>query len=421
MKTAVAYLRRSRVDTARPGTISYEQQLAAVRKLAAEHGDDPDTLLVLEDWGRSGRAEKQAAREAYARLEAMLTEGSVSAIYSYTISRLARSMEILGRLAKLCQDAGVPIRCADGYSPDVSTATGRMVLSILGAVAQWQAEWTQERATEALAIRRVRGDHMGPAPYGYRMRGGKLHADPREDVDVLVAAFLEAGTYQGAARLLTTRGVPTRTGRRWAASSLKPMLERYAPKMLPDHPKRGRRPIRDFVLGGLLRCGRPGCGATLTGRHLRSGNVAYECRRAAGIPDHGHPRSVAEAAVLPFVRSEAARLRVPAAVKMGMDADAGAREALEERRRRVIDNFESILIDRAERDAKMLAIADELERLEATAQIVALPPAVDFDWPPAELGAVLRAVFEYVELDDQMQPVRAEWRVREWRAEGAER
>ena len=124
---AVAYLRRSRVDARRTGAISYEQQMTAVRRLAEQHGDDPDALVVIEDWGKSGRAEKQHLRGGFARLEEMVRDGTATAVYAYSANRLARSLEALAKLAKACEAAKVPIRCADGYSPDVSTSTGRMV------------------------------------------------------------------------------------------------------------------------------------------------------------------------------------------------------------------------------------------------------------------------------------------------------
>ena len=45
---------------------------------------------------------------------------------------------------------------------------------------------------------------------------------------------------------------------------------------------------------------------------------------------------------------------------MGADGSEAARAALMERRRRVIDNYEDQLIDKAERDAKLSTIGDEL-------------------------------------------------------------
>jgi hypothetical protein len=46
-------------------------------------------------------------------------------------------------------------------------------------------------------------------------------------------------------------------------------------------------------------------------------------------------------------------------------------------------------------------------------------PAIDWSWPAERINGVLRAMWEHVELDDRMRPVRAEWLVPEWRAPDA--
>src|SRR5207245_5490775 len=101
-------------------------------------------VVWIEDWGKSGRAEKQHLRTGFAELERMVRDGEATALYTYSANRLARSIESLAKLAKLCAEQNVPIRCHDGYFPDVSTSTSRMVLNILGSVYEWQAEWTKE-------------------------------------------------------------------------------------------------------------------------------------------------------------------------------------------------------------------------------------------------------------------------------------
>jgi DNA invertase Pin-like site-specific DNA recombinase len=412
--TAAAYLRRSRVDTRREGAISHEQQLAAIRSLAERHGDDPDALQLIEDWGKSGRAEKQHLRTGFAQLEAMVADGSVSVIYAYSANRLARSLEALSRLAKACEAASVPIRCADGYSPDVSTSTGRMVLGILGSVYAWQAEWTQERMIEATAVRRGRGDHMGPAPFGSKVVDGRLVENDSEDPSIVVEAFRRAGTYQGAARLLTEQGIPSRTGRQWATSAVRGILRREAPEEIPATISRGRPPVEPMVLRGLLRC--PHDLSTLVGHRnrRRNGWVSYDCRKAGETPGHPLPRSIAESKVLPWVRAEAARLRVPEAVETTDDEQR--RTALEAERDRWIDQYGEGLINKAKRDAKLATIADELADLSARLRVQAVPSGIDWTWPAATINGLLRATFAYVELDPALRPVRAEWNVREWRA-----
>ncbi|HVA86807.1 MAG TPA: hypothetical protein VNF73_10895, partial [Candidatus Saccharimonadales bacterium] len=73
------------------------------------------------------------------------------------------------------------------------------------------------------------------------------------------------------------------------------------------------------------------------------------------------------------------------------------------------------LTDKAERDRKLEAIGDELERLDATSRLVVVP-AIDWSWEPAAINGVLRAILEHVELGPDLRPMKALWTVAEWRA-----
>lgn len=64
-RVPVAYLRRSKVEAASPGDVSRDTQLAAIRALA---GQEADQLVVLEDWGISGRGKARHRRTEYGRL-----------------------------------------------------------------------------------------------------------------------------------------------------------------------------------------------------------------------------------------------------------------------------------------------------------------------------------------------------------------
>lgn len=410
---AVAYLRRSRVDARKPGAVSHEGQLQAVRDLAAKHGDDPDALVVLEDWGRSGRASKQHLRASFAELERMVADGSATAIYALSANRLARSLEMLARLSKLCAEKGVPIRCADGYSPDVSTSTGRMVLGILGSIYEWQAEWTKERAVEGIDVRRERGDHIGPAPWGKKVVGGQLADNPDESVEQVADAFREAGSYQGAARLLAERGVPSRRGR-WAASAVRSILHNGAPELVSPTIRRGRPAKGAFRFGGLLRCH---CGGSMSGKNERHGSVSYACTRAGEDPDHPRPRSVAESKVRPWIEAEAARYREP---DEAVDTSAVERQRadLVARRERVGIALIDGLIDRPEAIRQARAIDDELASIPAPAEAPRTLPGLPAQWEPGFYNGVMRSMFRSIELGRDLLPVRAEWRNPDWRSPG---
>jgi DNA invertase Pin-like site-specific DNA recombinase len=407
----VAYLRRSRVDARKSGIVSHEQQVNAVRELVAKHGDDTDRVVWLEDWGKSGRIEKQHLRTGFAELERMVRDGEATALYTYSANRLARSLESLARLTKACEERKVPIRCADGYSPDVSTSTGRMVVGILGSVYAWQAEWTSESAVGGVEVRRSRGDWIGPAPWGKRVVGGKLVDNPDEHVEDVARAFREAGTYQGAARLLKARKVNSRRGR-WAASAVRSILRYGKPEMISPTTHRGRPPKKDFRLSGLLRCP---CGATLSGKNERGGTVSYLCQRAGEDPDHSRPRSVAESKVLPWVEAEAARYRQPPDEHTDRALVEEKRSELVARRERVGIALIDGLIDRAEALKQARAIDDELTGLPATATPPRLRPIDPATWSPREYNDVLRSLFRGIDLGSDLKPTHAEWRDPSWR------
>lgn len=407
--TAVAYLRRSRVDTRRPGTLSHEQQMQRIRELATRHGDED--LVVIEDWGKSGREEKLHLRAGFARLEAMVEASEVSAVYAFDLSRLGRSVITMHRLAKRCGELKIPIRCAQGLSPDVSSSEGRMVLTILLAIGEFYAENVKERAAAVTAMRRQRGDRIGKAPYGQRVRGGKLEDNPDEDLAAVVDAFRRAGGVTPACRLLNAEGVPTRAGGPWQVSTLAQVLETAG--VLERRATRGRpRTIRTFLLNGLLRCA---CGATLTGVLSNGGrNVGYECKRARVDSEHGR-RWISEAKLRPWVQTEAARFRRPGDVVELADEDPDAlRGELEAKRRRILDNYEDGLIDRSARNAKLADVDAELARVGAAPRVEGIPEAIDWAWSTETLNAVLRALWDHVELDAELAPVAAAWAVPEW-------
>jgi hypothetical protein len=78
--SALAYLRRSRVDDAHLGAASHDAQLAAVRDLAYRHGCDE--LEILEDWRRSGGAGKEHLHPGHQQLGEAIDGGTVRDVFS---------------------------------------------------------------------------------------------------------------------------------------------------------------------------------------------------------------------------------------------------------------------------------------------------------------------------------------------------
>jgi DNA invertase Pin-like site-specific DNA recombinase len=382
--TAYAYLRKSHMPD-RAHDLSPETQEREVRALARRHRDNGRSLVILADWDVSGRGKYTAKRPQYQVLKDAIASGRCAALYSYSLSRLGRSVHELSGLFDLCADRNVPIRLvADAV--DTSTASGMLLANVLSSVAQFEADVASERVRAAIATKRAKGEPV---------TGGRLYGTGQgDDAAAVLAAFDEAGSYSGAAKLLNDRGVRPRNSRRgWWPSSVAVVVDRLQ--------GRARRPAKgvraggtDFALARLLRC--PTCGTALTGTRDRGGRrVRYSCRLGTSLP---HPRiSVTEHLILPAIQAEADRLRVPRRVGMGGRDDA-KRHDLEQRRTRILDMYEAGHIDRADRDRRLASVADLQAQLDARRVVIDVPK-LDWSWPPRQVNNVLRSLFDHIDLD----------------------
>jgi DNA invertase Pin-like site-specific DNA recombinase len=394
---AVAYLRKSRVTSDRG--VSWEVQESAVRELAAAHGDAEP--LILSDWNVSGRKGAEA-RPGYRRVLEMIESGEATAVYSYSLSRLSRSLAEFTRLVEVATDKGVPIRLHVERHLDISTATGRLIVNILGAVSQMEGDIAKERARDAIEARRSRGDHVGGIKYG---------AVPGESVEAVIGAFKEAGTYNGAAKLLTARGVKTRLGRRWLAPTVRAILRDQAPDVIPPGQHRGASAAPPFRFARLLRC--PYDNRLLSGSTASEGTPRYSCVHAYSVPAHG-PRYVSERQIIDWIKAEAARLHTPERVELLVDHDR-KRGELEGRRMRVQDMYEAGDLSREQYRERLAKLDAAIETIDLERRIVSVP-SIDWSWEPANVNRILRSMWEYVELGPDLRPIRAEWLVPEWRS-----
>ena len=385
---AYAYLRKSSVHDPRR-EVSHEVQEAAVREMAARNGDG-DGLVILSDWDKSGRLGADR-RPGYRALLDAIESGTATAVYSYSLSRLARSVSELSRLIARCVERGVPVRLHADHV-DTSTASGMLLAHVLSAVAQFEADVASERVRGANAAKLARGESLATVKcYG--------EADG-EDGALVMAAFREAGSFSAAAKLLNARGVkPRNSTRGWWPSSVAVVVERLDPTY-----RRKARGVRaagsNFALARLLRC--PTCGTMLTGTRDRGSRVRYSCRMGTVLP---HPRvSVSEHLIMAAIRVEVERLTLPRKVETTATDDA-QRVELADRKARILDMFEAGHIDRDERERRLQAVYRAVEGLDARRVLLAVPQ-LDWTWPPRQVNAVLRAMFTGITLDPAtFQPV----------------
>lgn len=253
-------------------------------------------------------------------------------------------------------------------------------------------------------MRKANGLPVGRPPYG---------GLPGEDPQVVLRAFHEAGSYNRAALLLNERGVPTRGGSGlWTGKQVYRVVRRIEPLPVTAQPR--VRTFGRYALTGLLRCH---CGRPMQVRQTRKDGQQAVCGFGITDPTHSRRKYRAITQLMPWVRDEAARLRVPEAVSVEVTADEAERAALEAKRERIVDAYMDGTIAKADRDRRLEAVDAALRQLAVRDEIEALP-TIDWDNdPPDAINTVLRTLWEYVELDENLDPVRAQWRVPQWRAE----
>lgn len=409
----LGYLRKSRITVASPGAVSAADQEAAIRRMAGE------SVELLIDWGMSGG---KRDRPGWVRLRAAVASGQVGVVYSYDFSRLGRDLPETLDFLKLCEANQTIVRTAkDGELTNLG-ATGSLLRDILGRINQWQRELSEERSKESNGSRKARGDAMGSAGYGYQFvrRDGRVVRDPDDaaaaTVQAVVDAYRETGTILGACKRLNAAGVKPPRGSRWWTRTVTRIIGTETPAALPPRSAgKGRRERSGAaLLSKLLRCH---CDATMTPK-TSGGYQSYYCSHGSVSDRANHPRlNVTESHLLPWLKAEAARLRVPGDSVLLAEAATGRSEAIRGRLERATELYLAgdPNMDRARYDVEKKSAGDALAALEAEASVVDLPGTVDWSWPPEQLNAVLRAIWRYVELDSDMRPTRAEWLVPEWR------
>ena len=424
-----AYLRRSNAGGHNgSGRVSYDVQRQAVLDLAARHGD-PEPELIVE-WGVSG-ADKGGAfggtgrggrRRAYHDLRAAIADDRVSALYAYSLSRLARSTAELLDLAKLCVSRGTSIRLAKEGTIDNASATGRLYLTVLAAVATFEAEVSAERAKDRNDTMREKGAHLGRAPYGMLIgEDGRLVPDPSAapTVDRVLSLYQQLRSPGRVARALNDEGTPAPQGGKWADGTIRRILARQ-PGARPAATVRGSRAAPTARFARLMRCPHDGSLMTPSRKSyvIASGQqrawTGYICSAARYDPSHPRPMAIAERIVEAATREELRHLQVPDRVELASE-HAAKREDLVGRRERLIDALESGTITKADAEPRLSRMATDLDALDAAAEVVDIPD-IDWEWDAEELNSVLRAILDGIDLDPEtLRPIGFRWRVPEWR------
>lgn len=413
------YLRRSVVDEDNPGFVSHKDQMTRCQDLARQHGSA--TPIVLEDWGRSGGEGLEHRRGGYQRLKDAIAGGGVRWVISYDLSRLSRSTRETLELVEHAQRHGARIHVGDLGVLDPDNPAATFTMTTMAAVNKMYRDNLSKRSREAAMRRKAEGLPVGRPPYGDL---------PGEDAQRVIAAYHRAGSFLKAAQLLNdeppeTR-LRTRSGAEWGSTQVHRVVRRVEPASVATQKgirSKGRNPLT-----GLCWCW---CGGRMQS-HGGTWGDQLVCARGKALPPDKHPRPVyvQVGLVLPWVKEEAARLRLPDAVRTQVADDEDERTRLLAKRERVVDMYaDGTITSKADRDRRLADIDAEMAHLAVRREVIDVPE-IDWTWAPGDINAVLRTIFERIDMEIVERPAKekgrppirslsprsAVWNVPEWRA-----
>jgi len=227
MKT-IGYVRVSTDRQAERG-VSLEAQEAKIRAMATVQG--ADLVDVIVDGGESA---KSLNRPGLQRLLALINTGKVQAVIVAKLDRLTRSVKDLCGLLELLEKRKVAL-ISVAESLDTGSAAGRLVITIMGAVSQWEREAIGERTRDALRHKRGQGERVGNIAFGSRLAkdGQHLEPDPGEQAALAEIRRLrkQGATLRGIAATLNQRALRTRRGTPWRLESVARVVKQRAHRL----------------------------------------------------------------------------------------------------------------------------------------------------------------------------------------------
>jgi site-specific DNA recombinase len=170
-------------------------------------------------------ASKNVARPQYARMLADLEAGRINAVVVYDLDRLTRKPAELETFIDLSDRLGIGLANVAG-DVDLSTASGRMVARIKGAVARQEADRVGERVKRQKAQRLEAGMPPGSR---YRTFGYARDWEPIEEETAIVREVFDRVARGESVNAVTSdlidRGVCRVSGEPWRYQATARMLE----------------------------------------------------------------------------------------------------------------------------------------------------------------------------------------------------
>ncbi|MCR8994527.1 recombinase family protein [Brevibacillus laterosporus] len=216
----VGAYRRVSTEMQRDDGVSLQTQDERLKAFVQSQG-----WTLVENYADEGYSAKNMDRPALKRLIEDIKSQKIDVVLVYKLDRFVRSVSDLHYLLQVMDKYDVKFKsCTEVF--DTTSATGRMFITIIATLAQWERETIAERVFDNMLHRSEQGKRNGgPSPYGYKLEDGILTIDENEAVWVryMFQKYKTNGA-QNIAKDLNGRGIRTGKGEVWSDYTVRYIL-----------------------------------------------------------------------------------------------------------------------------------------------------------------------------------------------------
>lgn len=223
MKQVVGYIRVSTREQAET-KLSLQNQEEKLKAYAITQD-----LKIDRIFNDAAESAKDLKRPAVQELLELVHKGEISHLIVYKLDRLIRNVGDLSDLLRLFQKKGVTLSAVT-ETINTGTASGKMIVQMIGVIAEWERDTIAERTQVALDVKRRNGEKLGGiVPYGYRAAKGVLKPHPAEQkaLQWILDLHRRKLGYQAIATSLNTSGPPPRRAKKWYTSTVRGIIRRH--------------------------------------------------------------------------------------------------------------------------------------------------------------------------------------------------
>ncbi|WP_416149387.1 recombinase family protein [Salipaludibacillus sp. HK11] len=208
---AAVYIRVSTNEQVQEG-YSIKAQKMKLEAYAVSQGWD-----IVQYYVDEGLSAKDMERAELKRMLGSLDKDVFDCVLVYRLDRLTRSVLDLYEMIKLFEKHAIKFKSATEVY-DTTTATGRLFVTLIASLAQWERENTGERISFGMEQKAREGKWVNNRPpYGYDIAGDYLEVNQREAkmIRELFDLYLEGKSMHKIAIELNERNIASKRKALW--------------------------------------------------------------------------------------------------------------------------------------------------------------------------------------------------------------